>query len=1016
MKPLKVNKLAGACATALLAGGMLVHISPVLAATAAGTQIKNLATVTYEDENGNTYSAQSNEAVITVKQVYSAEVGVDEVKSAAAGQVVYIQHTLTNTGNGEDTYSVSALNDASVADTLNSSSVKLFLDSNGNGLADAGEKEVSSVTLAAGQSADLVIAVTVPNTATATDTLGVILNATSTKSTVTDITTNKGTDGLDNTTQTMITVGNDAVLNYTKSAVLDAANHQITYTLTISNTGNQAATDVQISDVLPKGTTPVGTPTAFGILASNTGDVLPSFTTNGGAISEATDGIDYNNDGDKLDTLDSYTLTATDKSIAPGQTISIKFVAAYNPYAFNNNAIAGSAGDTVKNVATLTADLNGDNNPDAPIQSNPTQTVLPQEYGVNTSDTGVADPDSDPSTINDGGDDTGTINDVQLVDSAPAGSSVLFTVTVTNNGTGRDTFELTTNNSSFPPGTVFTYWNESGTVQLVDTNSKGGVDTGMLEAGETTTLIVKAQLPTDATTGGTVTVTATSAKAPTVVADAATLQLQTVSAPGVDLYDDVKNAGTVDNEDDLGSTPYDINNGVNAGSRATLSGAIGGKVLVPLYIDNGSGSSDSFQFSIGSSWDGTTVGSLPNGWSALFYKADASGNPTGSPLTSTSLLPAMSTGASTSNQYVAVVTIPNNPAYALADYVADNDGTPASLEKMDSNNDGDGDQPVFIRIQSANSGSSDIMLDAIDVESVAQVQLTPPGNNQIQPGGSVDYNNTLENTGNTTETLELTATNSLAGDDWGNVVKVDTNGDGIPDKTLTELSPGDVIKGVDTDGNPVDIPVTDADGDDKPEVTLLPGYKFDLTPTVFAPTSAAPGETDVLTVVATNVNPATGVAYPANDPENPSANVEDVSNVILGQVRLDKKAALDANCDGIADNPASFAANLTAEVAPGECAVWQIQAENQGDALAKNVIIRDNVPAFTTYVTDSLRYCLNIGCTIDNTQASTDGASVGTVSGSDITFYVGANAVPGNTGGELQPGQQATVQFSTKVD
>ena len=212
---------------------------------------------------------------------------------------------------------------------------------------------------------------------------------------------------------------------------------------------------------------------------------------------------------------------------------------------------------------------------------------------------------------------------------------------------------------------------------------------------------------------------------------------------------------------------------------------------------------------------------MPTGWSALFYKADASGNPTGSPLTSTALLPAGSLGNAATNQYVAVVTIIlNDPAYALADYLADNngDGTP---DMMDANADGDGDQPVFIRIKSANSGASDIMLDAIDVENLAQVELTPPGSNQIQPGGSVDYINTLDNTGNTTETLELTSANSLSGASWGNTVKVDTNGDGIPDKTLAELQPGDVIKGVDVAGNVVNIPVTDADNDGNPEVTMM---------------------------------------------------------------------------------------------------------------------------------------------------------------------------------------------------
>ena len=43
-------------------------------ATAAGTQIKNLATVSYEDSAGNSFTAQSNEAVVTVAQVYSATI------------------------------------------------------------------------------------------------------------------------------------------------------------------------------------------------------------------------------------------------------------------------------------------------------------------------------------------------------------------------------------------------------------------------------------------------------------------------------------------------------------------------------------------------------------------------------------------------------------------------------------------------------------------------------------------------------------------------------------------------------------------------------------------------------------------------------------------------------------------------------------------------------------------------------------------------------------------------------
>lgn len=997
MKKLHVNKLATACAAALLTGGMLVHISPVIAATAAGTQIKNLATVTYEDVNGNTYSAQSNEAVITVKQVYSAEVGTDTTKTAAAGQVVYIQHTLTNTGNGPDTYTVSAANDASVSDNLDSSSVKVYVDSNGNGLADAGEQEVSKVTLEAGQSAPLVIAVTVPNNASTGQKLGVILNATAASGVpVSDISTSKGTDGKDATNQSMITVTTNAVVNYTKSAVLDAANHTITYTLTATNTGNQTAQDVKFYDALPAGTTFVSA-SASGLLTSN-GDVLPAV----GKVDEAT-GMDLNKNGTIETQLDG--ISATDASLAPGATVSVSFKVAYDPLTFNNDAIPGSAGDIVKNTGFLKADTDGNpNTPDDVVPSNPTQTVLPQQYGVDADDTGE-NTGNGADTVNDGKDDTDDADNVQTVDVAPAGTSVLFKVDITNKGTGPDTFELTLDKGNFPPGTVFTFWNADGTVQLVDTNSKGGVDTGMMDAGASTTIMVKAQLPTNASGSGfNADVFATSAKDPatTPTYDSTKLNLGAISAPGVDLYEnDATKKASPSNEDDLAkdaSGEYNINTGTKPGTRVSIAATVGSTVNIPFYIDNGSGSSDSFQLSAGSSWDGSAVGGLPTGWSVLFYKGDGAGKPTGSPLTSTALLPAMSSG----NEYVAVVTVPKDPAYALADYVGNNDAD-AALERMDANGDGDGDQPVFIHITSSNSGASDVMLDAIDVTSLAQVTLTPPGSNQIQPGGSVDYNNTLENTGNTTETLELTSANSLGGQDWGNTVKVDTNGDGAPDKTLAELKVGDVIKGVDTEGQPVNIEVTDADNDGNPEVTLLPGEKFDLMPTTYAPSSAAPGETDILTIKATNVN--------AN---GPSASVEDTSIVILGQVRLDKKVAYDANCDGTPTG--AFEASLTAKVAPGECAVWEITAENQGDSDALNVIVRDKVPAYSAYNVSSLSYCLGDKCTPVTVSDAAD-TDAGQIVGSDISFYVGSGAVPAsNKGGSLVPGEKATVRFVTKVN
>ncbi|PSB03485.1 hypothetical protein [Merismopedia glauca] len=104
-------------AASLIAGGAFQLASPVLALTAAGTNISNTATATYEDPDGNPIDATSNTVDIKVAEVAGITVtanGTIEATLAQAGgsagplqgngvidtgDVVYFDYKITNTGN-----------------------------------------------------------------------------------------------------------------------------------------------------------------------------------------------------------------------------------------------------------------------------------------------------------------------------------------------------------------------------------------------------------------------------------------------------------------------------------------------------------------------------------------------------------------------------------------------------------------------------------------------------------------------------------------------------------------------------------------------------------------------------------------------------------------------------------------------------------------------------------------------------------------------------------------------------
>ncbi len=996
--------LAQAIAAIVVAGGIGASAPAVFAATAAGTQIKNLATVTYEDAAGNVYSAQSNEAIVTVAQVYSATIGVDVDAAAAPGQTVYLPYVLTNTGNGTDTFNLSAINGITGGDAIDASAITIYEDVNGSGEPDAGEPAITSMTLPAnvGNIANLVVAVEVPASATDGQTLGITLTAEALEggtaavtNSVSDLSTGLGRDGLDGTNESLITVTGDAVLVTTKSSVHNVANNEITYTVTVRNNGNRPANDVVIFDGLPENTALVSF-SASGILASNGDTVAAAAQMNESALSldlnadgdtsdtdEASLGLDLNTDGDTGDgAVDG--VYAIDSVLPPQTTVSMTFTVSYDPAALGG-------GYVIENQGFASGDTDEDNAPDTLTSSNVRQDVVNPSFGVVIADTGI---DASPA-VNDGGDDDATANDDQFVDQIAAGGTVVFTNVVTNNGNADDIFELAVAPGNFPSGTVFTFFDASGTVQLSDSNGSG-VDTGVIASGASKTIVVKAQLPSSVSgpaAGGaeyqaTVTVTSSNDTAATPASDTTAISLGTIVAAASDLHNSAN--GTIGNDEDpLGAAPYSAAN--------TYVGNAGGTVNIPLYIDNESGGPDSYVLGVGSTFDGTTLGALPAGWSVQFFIGDGAGNPTGAPISSTPALP----GLTLNFEIIAVVSIPADGTQAVNNFSSDNDAD-GVVDTLDGNGDGDGDYPLFFQILSQNTGATDTVLDAVDVDSARELTLVTPSSNQVEAGGTVTYGHTLANNGNVAEVVLISATNSQPG--WTNSVSIDTDGDGVADTPINTLAAGQITV-LQTDGTTVQVTVTDSDGDGIAEqFTLEPGVSIPLSVSVFAPANATAGQTDNLTITVTNVDQAAGA---------PGASVSDQTTVVDGAVRLSKTVAADLDCDGTADT--GFAAVQATEVAPGECAIWRVVAENQGSSDANNVLISDAIPAFSAYEPGSLKYCLSNAC-VPAAVSDTAGDDAGEITGTNIVYYAGANANPAaSEGGVLIPGEQATAQFSVKV-
>lgn len=207
--------------------------------TPAGTRIRNWATLAFT-AGGQAYVVVSDTAEVVVGQVAGVDLQPPRVSTGAAGTTVVFTHTLSNLGNGPDSFNIAAV-------SSHGWPVTVYRDVNGDGLLGAGDSLLTGpVSLGYGGVAALLASVAIPNNPAV---LGV-------SDTVTVSATSRFNPAVRTAVGDRVDVPAASVaialtkqVDRTTAAVGDV----ITYTLTYAVTGGGIASSAQVADTIPAG-------------------------------------------------------------------------------------------------------------------------------------------------------------------------------------------------------------------------------------------------------------------------------------------------------------------------------------------------------------------------------------------------------------------------------------------------------------------------------------------------------------------------------------------------------------------------------------------------------------------------------------------------------------------------------------------------------------------------------------------------------------------------------------------
>lgn len=851
----------------------------------AGSIIGNQASATYTDFSGQSKSATSNLVETTVTQVGAFALAQDNTKTAAVGNTVYMAHTLTNTGNGSDTFKLSLTDNAG---TFAASNLAIYADANGDGVPDnttalcvgvAACTNYVTPSLPANGTFKFVVSMTVPASAGNGNSDNITVTAT------------PGTVGL----YTTASQSNTDTLNVTSTAAFQvnksisasqgATGVTLTYTLTYKNVG-AAIGNLALQDVIGA----AGSPTAgYSYVAGSAKWSAGGASLNDNALVAATP------DRANIGGMDAYyeaitagsttTIKANINKVGPNVTGTVTF-----DVLVLGTALPGTSTTTNTGSFAVDDDLDPTNNGALTLQStNPSPYNVLSNYSVVANDGTAAAADGSNTRPLSTDADAGNADLLRVLAASP-GQTITFNNVIWNTGNSTDTFNITAaglptlagSSNAWPTGTTFQLFKTDGSSPLLDSNGDGVPDTGALTSGSPYTVVVKVTLPTGACPAGVcptgpfdVEVKAQSVGNPDPITGSNTTydRLVALTAPTVDLANESVTANPAVNHQAIGATPTT--------TRTVLPGQT---TTFDLYVRNEGLIPDTYDLAYSGTNAFSPATALPAGWTVQFRAGACSA--AGSVIT---FIPV----ANGDQQRVcAVVTVPAN--------------APA-----DTTN-------VYFQVVSQVTGASDAKWDAVTVSSVNSLTVAPSGTGQVYPGGTIVYPHTVTNTGNTScgTSFTFTISESLAAQGWTYVLYKDANGDGRIDSGDAVLS-SQVVS----------------------TTTLAPAAQFKILVKVFAPAGAAAATTDVVSLSVSSTCGGT--------PDIKSNTATDTTTVVTGQVRLLKTQALNADCTaGTTPVAADFKADmLTAK--PGQCIIYKVVATNEGLGDVTGLRLLDSLPAYT---------------------------------------------------------------------